>query len=57
MGHIDDSVLLGLKSLLSNAHNKHIRIQSDNTTTVAYINNMREIKSTACNDMAQEIWL
>ena len=51
------AVLLGLKSLLSNAHNKHIRIQSDNTTTVAYVNNMGGIKSTACNDMAQEIWL
>ena len=29
------AVFLGLKSLLSNVHNKHIRIQSDKTTTVA----------------------
>ena len=51
------AVLLGLKSLLSNVHNKHIRIQSDNTTTVAYVDNMGGIKSAECNDMAQKIWL
>ena len=51
------AVFLGLKSLLNNVHNKHIRIQSDNTTTVAYVNNMGGIKSAECNDMAQNIWL
>ena len=34
------AVLLGLKSLCSGTQNKHIRIQSDNTTTVAYLNAM-----------------
>ena len=41
------AVLLGLKSLCSGAQNKHIRIQSDNTTTVAYLNAMGGIKSLA----------
>ena len=47
--HIDylesKAVLLGLKSLCSGTQNKHIRIQSDNTTTVAYLNAMDGIKS------------
>ena len=49
--------MLGLKSLCSNIHTKHIRIQSDNTTTVAYVNAMGGVKSADCNDMAQQIWL
>ena len=31
-------------------------VQSDNTTTVAYINAMGGIRSTDCNDMALQIW-
>ena len=50
------AVLLGLKSLCSETQNKHIRIQSDNTTTVAYLNAMSGIKSLNCNDMAVQIW-
>ena len=50
------AVLLGLKSLCSETQNKHIRIQSDNTTTVAYLNAMGGIKSLNCNDMAVQIW-
>ena len=50
------AVLLGLKSLCNNTTGKHIRVQSDNTTTVSYINEMGGIKSVLCNDMAQTIW-
>lgn len=50
------AVLLGLKSLCSGTQNKHIRIQSDNTTTVAYLNAMGGIKSLHCNNMAIQIW-
>ena len=50
------AVLLGLKSLYNNTTGKHIRVQSDNTTTVSYINEMGAIKSVLCNDMAQSIW-
>ena len=35
---------------------KHIRIQSDNTTAVSYINAMGGIKSKPCNDIAVDIW-
>ena len=50
------AVLLGLKSLCSETQNKHIRIQSDNTTKVAYLNAMGGIKSLNCNEMAVQIW-
>ena len=49
------AVLLGLKSLCPNAHNTHICVQSDNTTTVTYINAMGGVKSETCNDMALQI--
>ena len=34
----------------------HIRIMSDNTTDVAYINHMGGVKSPQCNKVAKEIW-
>lgn len=42
-------------SLCDNVRNKHIRILSDNTTTVCYINNMGGSISRACNIIAK-IW-
>ena len=51
------AIWLGLKSLCNNLRQKHIRIQSDNTTAVAYINAMGGIKSADCNNMARQIWL
>ena len=50
------AVFLGFQSLCGNITHKHIRILSDNTTTVAYINAMGGIKSQVCNDMAHLIW-
>ena len=41
------AVLFGLQSLCSNFTDKHIRIQSDNTNTVSYINAMGGIKLMA----------
>lgn len=35
---------------------KHVRVQTDNITTVAYINHMGGIHSNKCNLMAREIW-
>ena len=35
---------------------KHIRIRSDNTTTIAYINNMGGLVSNSCNHLTKEIW-
>ena len=50
------AVLLGLKSLCGVFSEEHILVQSDNTTTVAYINAMGGIKSIPCNEMATMIW-
>lgn len=53
--HIDylemKAVLFGLHSLCRNSIDKHIRIQSDNSTTEA----MRGAKSLDCNEMALQI--
>ena len=34
---------------------KHIRIKSDNTTAIAYINNMGGMVSNSCNHLTREI--
>ena len=51
------AVLFALKSLCNNVYNIHIQIQSDNTTTVCYINSMGGSKSRKCNNIARNIWL
>ena len=50
------AVLLGLQALCSDCFNKHIRIKSDNQTTVSYINGMGGSKSHKCNMLAIHIW-
>ena len=42
-------VLLGFKSLCPNAHDTHICVQSDNTTTVTYINAMGGVVHSSTN--------
>ena len=49
-------VLMGLKSLCSAYTGKHILVQSDNTTAIAYTAAMGGIKSVTCNSMATLIW-
>ena len=51
------AVFLGLKALCINMTSVHIRISSDNTTTVNYINSMGGTHSMECNSVAKEIWL
>ena len=48
---------LGLLSLCEKEEHVHIHLQSDNVTTVAFINNMGGTHSTACNKVARDIWL
>ena len=48
---------MGLKALCSNLQNCHVRVQSDNTTAVNYINNMGGTHSPLCNAVAKSIWL
>ena len=47
---------LGLKSLCSNVHDAHILLRLDNTTAVAYLNNMGGVKSKDCDLAARDIW-
>ena len=59
--HINALKLLGAKlGLFSffkcNKYIKHIRIMMDNTTALAYINNMGGIRSNLCDDIALDIW-
>jgi hypothetical protein len=50
------AVKLALISLLNDRLNIHIRIMSDNTTVVSYINAMGGCKSLDCNSLACDIW-
>ena len=46
-----------LKSLCHDSKDVHILMQIDNTTAVAYINNMGGTKSHQCNEISKAIWL
>ncbi|KAK3890263.1 hypothetical protein Pcinc_005794 [Petrolisthes cinctipes] len=50
------AILFALKSFAHHLKGKHIRVFSDNTTAVNYVNEMGGIKSLACNDICIEIW-
>ena len=50
------AVLFGIASLLSYSKNCHIKILSDNTTTVYCINNMGTLNSSKCNEITKSIW-
>ena len=51
------AIYFGLKCYFYDYFNKHIRIKSDNTTAVAYINNFGGCRSLDCHNIAKEIWL
>ena len=50
------AVLLGLQSLCKNTTQKHIRLEIDNSTAVAYINSMGGMVSRACDLVAKDTW-
>ena len=50
------AIEFGLKSFLNKSHGQHIRIKSDNTTAIAYINNKGGVKSIPCHRVAKDIW-
>jgi len=47
---------LALRALCHDKTNKVIKLKMDNTTAIAYINNMGGVKSSECNVLAKEIW-
>ena len=51
------AILLALKSYFRhNCNVKHVHILTDNSTALAYINNMGCMHSVICNDIAKRIW-
>ena len=50
------AVKLSLASLFDNRSNIHVRVMSDNTTTVSYINSMGGCKSIEYNSLTKHIW-
>ena len=50
------AVYLSLRSLCKEDSHIHIRIMSDNSTTVANINKQGSVKSAPCDRMARYIW-
>ena len=50
------AILFGLKSFLNETVNRHIRIKSDNTTAVSYVNHLGGCKSIECHKVTREIW-
>ena len=50
------AVLFGLQTFAKEFHETHIKVLSDNTTTVSVLNNMGTSHSKKCNDMCKEIW-
>ena len=50
------AALFGLKCFCNDVKNAHVRILVDNTTTVAYINEMGGTKWILCDKVAREIW-
>ena len=49
------AVELGLRSLLADCKGQYIRVVSDNTTAVSYINGMGG-KSLPCDSITRNIW-
>lgn len=58
--HINDLEILAvhfaLRCFQSNNKGKHVKVNSDNSTTVCYINAMGGTKSPSCNKLVQDIW-
>ena len=50
------AIELALKAFLKDFNKKHVRIFSDNTTAVTYINKQGSIKSLSYNEIAKKIW-
>ena len=49
------AAFIGIRTYCHNRSYKHIRVMSDNSVAIAYINNTGGIKSKKCNEIAKEI--
>lgn len=50
------AAFFAIKTFCTDSNPKHVRIMIDNTTAVAYINNMGGSHSFLCNKISREIW-
>ena len=50
------AVLFALKAFIDSIKGKYVKILSDSTTAVSYINNFGGIKSNDCNAISKKIW-
>ena len=50
------AVFMGLQTFCKTYYNTHIRILTDNTTTIAVLNHMGASHSDPCNRLGKEIW-
>ena len=50
------AVLFTLRSVAHNWCGRHVRIMTDNTTTMRCTNAQGSTKSASCNEMARQIW-
>ena len=50
------AVYFGLRSFFTEISDTHIRVRSDNMTTVTYINNLGGVKSIKCHKIVKNIW-
>jgi hypothetical protein len=51
------AIFFALKALVDKVRNTHVKILSDSSTAVCYINNMGGIRSDKCNEVSRDIWL
>lgn len=50
------AILYSLKAFVREIRNKHVRVLTDSTTAMSYVNNMGGSKSSVCNDISLQIW-
>ena len=50
------AIYFSIKALRTEIQHKHVKLYSDNSTAVSYINNMGGIKSEDCNAWSIKIW-
>ena len=51
------AIFLALKALYKNSSHVHINFQCDNTSAIAYINDMGGMSSISMDNLAKTIWL
>ena len=50
------AIEFAVRAFSSCLEGKHVKVESDNSTAVTYINSMGGTKSPRCNDIAYQIW-